>query len=112
MKVTIAEINQFLAEWQTVLGEGEDDWYYDDLPFDPEELQPTDVVELTRNMDGSILYQGNKHDLFGECAYSFYSKFMQWRKRRDSVYVVLEVPKEKFDEFCQYYKSLNIKEVK
>jgi hypothetical protein len=105
MKIPILEILEFL---KTI----DDKWYVEDGGILDEHmdegwekpLDPGSKVNINKD-DIWIMYQGDD-DLRDHEDKDFLSEFKKWKTGRDSVFIVLEVDKNKLDEVTETLKKI------
>jgi hypothetical protein len=102
MKIQILDIIEFL---KTI----DDEWYIEDDGILDEymdegwekPLDPRSKITIDKD-DIWIMYQGDEHHEDKE----FLTEFKKWKTGRDSIYIVLEIDKDKLDEVTETLKKI------
>lgn len=99
MKIKGSELIAFLREgWP----QPEDDWYWDHDVFDepnPGETYDTDEI-------GGIHFQGGSEDPTKGEGYDLAALIRRWRKNSTHKVITVSIPKDRFNEFKSFLKSI------
>lgn len=105
MKITVAEWNEFCVAWDALPG-GEN-WYVDSEDDVDDQGNPNTKIEVC----GELAWQGEGEPVpvgfLGE--HSLATAIRKWRKERDFVFVVVEVPRDRINEVEALLRDLGCK---